>query len=188
MSHLLGRFPGHPAICHRSPAGSQPGVRCGTHYGVRFSSRRGLSMEVTPLGWGITIALILGLLALDLWQSLRPHQVRFREATLWSLFYIAVAIGFGLVFTAVAGGGYGVEYFAGYLVEKSLSVDNLFVFVVIMSVFAVPQIHQHKVLIIGIILALVLRVIFIMVGAALLSLFSFMFLVFGLLLLWTAVQ
>jgi tellurite resistance protein TerC len=145
-------------------------------------------MEVTPLGWGITIALILGLLALDLWQSLRPHQVRFREATLWSLFYIAVAIGFGLVFTAVAGGGYGVEYFAGYLVEKSLSVDNLFVFVVIMSVFAVPQIHQHKVLIIGIILALVLRVIFIMVGAALLSLFSFMFLVFGLLLLWTAVQ
>ena len=58
----------HPAICHRSPAGSQPGVRCGTHYGVRFSLRRGLSMEVTPLGWGITIALILGLLALDLWR------------------------------------------------------------------------------------------------------------------------
>nr|AHE40312.1 Integral membrane protein terC [Streptomyces sp. F12] len=83
---------------------------------------------------------------------------------------------------------YGAEYFAGYIVEKSLSVDNLFVFVIIMSTFAVPREHQQRVLTFGIIAALVLRAIFIALGATLLSLFSFMFLLFGLLLLWTAVQ
>jgi tellurite resistance protein TerC len=145
-------------------------------------------MEITAFGWFVTLAVILGLLALDLAQSLRAHEVRFREATAWSVFYVAMALGFGLVFTSVVGGGYGVEYFAGYLVEKSLSIDNLFVFVVIMSVFAVPRIHQHKVLIIGIMLALLLRAIFIVIGARLISTFSFMFLVFGVLLVWTAVQ
>src|SRR5687767_12317769 len=87
-----------------------------------------------------------------------------------------------------AGGEYGTQYFAGYIVEKSLSVDNLFVFVIIMTTFAVPEEHQHKVLTFGIVLALVMRAIFIAVGATLLSLFSFMFLLFGLLLLFTAVQ
>jgi tellurite resistance protein TerC len=86
------------------------------------------------------------------------------------------------------GGDFGTQYFAGYIVEKSLSVDNLFVFVIIMSTFAVPEEHQHKVLTFGIILALIMRVIFIALGAALLSLFSFMFLLFGLLLIYTAVQ
>ena len=80
------------------------------------------------------------------------------------------------------------EYFAGYIVEKSLSVDNLFVFVIIMATFAVPEKHQQKVLTFGIMIALVLRVIFIALGATLLSLFSFMFLLFGLLLIFTAVQ
>ena len=107
---------------------------------------------------------------------------------MWSVFYIAVAIGFGVVFGSIAGWEFGGEYFAGYIVEKSLSVDNLFVFVIIMSTFAVPDEHQQKVLIIGIVLALILRVIFILLGAALLELFTFMFLIFGLLLLFTAVQ
>lgn len=145
-------------------------------------------MEVTALGWIVTIALIVGLLALDLALALRPHHVGFREATVWSVFYIAVAIVFGLVFASVVGWDYGTEYFAGYLVEKSLSIDNLFVFVIILSVFAVPDEHQHKVLIFGIVAALVLRAIFIVVGATLISLFSFMFLLFGLLLVWTAIQ
>ena len=104
------------------------------------------------------------------------------------MFYIGVAIGFGVVFGMVAGWEFGAEYFAGYVVEKSLSVDNLFVFVVIMTTFAVPAEHQQKVLIIGIVVALILRAIFIALGAALLSAFSFMFVIFGALLIFTAVQ
>jgi tellurite resistance protein TerC len=146
-------------------------------------------LEVTTAGWAITVGVVLLLLAVDLALAIgRPHEVGFREATAWSVFYIAIAIGFGLVFASVAGWGYGGEYFAGYIVEKSLSVDNLFVFVVIMTTFAVPAEHQQKVLIIGIVLALVLRVIFIVLGATLLNAFSFMFLVFGLLLVGTAIQ
>src|SRR6202012_2611647 len=84
--------------------------------------------------------------------------------------------------------GYSAQFFAGYLVEKSLSVDNLFVFLIIMTTFAVPARYQQKVLSLGIVLALVMRVMFITAGAALLDAFSFMFLVFGLVLVWTAIQ
>jgi tellurite resistance protein TerC len=132
---------------------------------------------------------IVVLFAVDLaFGALRPHAVGFGEATAWSVFYIAVALAFGVVVGLVAGWELGGQYFAGYLVEKSLSVDNLFVFVVIMSTFAVPAENQQKALTIGIVMALVMRAIFIVVGAALLQLFSFMFLVFGLLLIWTGVQ
>ncbi|GAB1640383.1 TerC family protein [Krasilnikovia sp. MM14-A1259] len=146
-------------------------------------------LEVTALGWTLTIAVIAGLLALDLSVGiLRPHVVGFREAAAWSVFYVAVAVAFGLVFAGVAGWDLGAQYFAGYIVEKSLSVDNLFVFVIIMSTFAVPEKYQQEVLTFGIIIALLLRVIFIALGATLLSLFTFMFLIFGLVLIWTAVQ
>lgn len=146
-------------------------------------------MEITAAGWAVTIGVILGLFALDLaLATVRPHAVGYREAALWSAFYIAAAVAFGLVFAGIVGWGLGAQYFAGYIVEKSLSVDNLFVFVIIMSTFAVPREHQQRVLISGIIAALVLRAIFIAVGAALLSALSFMFLIFGLLLIWTAVR
>jgi len=146
-------------------------------------------LDVTTTGWAVTIGLVVLLFAIDLALSIaRPHEVGFREATVWSLFYIGVSIGFGIVFGTVAGWDFGGQYFAGYIVEKSLSVDNLFVFVVIMTTFAVPAEHQQKVLIIGIVLALVLRVIFIVLGAALIATFNFMFLIFGLLLIVTAIQ
>src|SRR4051812_1843243 len=146
-------------------------------------------LEVTALGWTLTIGVIVALLALDLTIGvLRPHAVGFREAAAWSVFYIAVAVAFGLVFGTVAGWDFGAQYFAGYIVEKSLSVDNLFVFVIIMSTFAVPEKYQQEVLTFGIIIALLFRVVFIALGATLLSLFSFMFLIFGLLLIFTAVQ
>jgi tellurite resistance protein TerC len=146
-------------------------------------------LEVTALGWTLTIAVIVALLALDLTVGvLRPHAVGFREAAAWSLFYIAVAVLFGVVFASIAGWDYGTQYYAGYIVEKSLSVDNLFVFVIIMTTFAVPEKYQQEALTFGIIIALVLRVVFIALGATLLSLFSFMFLIFGLVLIWTAVQ
>ncbi|HZI96032.1 MAG TPA: TerC/Alx family metal homeostasis membrane protein [Actinomycetales bacterium] len=146
-------------------------------------------LDVSPLAWIATVGVVIALLALDLAvAALRPHVVGFREATAWSVFYIAVAIVFGVVFTVLAGQELGTEYFAGYIVEKSLSVDNLFVFVIIMTTFAVPEEHQHKVLTFGIVIALALRAVFIVLGATLLALFSFMFLVFGLLLIGTAVQ
>jgi tellurite resistance protein TerC len=148
-----------------------------------------MALEITGLTWAVTIGLVVALLALDLGvAALRPHQVGFREAAAWSVFYVAVALGFGIWFAMAYGGDLGTQYFAGYIVEKSLSVDNLFVFVIIMATFAVPAEHQHKVLTYGIVLALILRAIFIAVGAALLSLFSIMFLLFGLLLIYTAIQ
>jgi tellurite resistance protein TerC len=147
-------------------------------------------LEVTFAGWAATIGLIVVLFALDLFVS-RPghaHTVGFREATIASAFYVTVAIAFGVVFGMIAGWDFGAEYFAGYVVEKSLSVDNLFVFVVIMSTFAVPAEHQQRVLTFGILAALVMRAIFIALGAVLISAFSFMFLIFGLLLIGTAIQ
>jgi tellurite resistance protein TerC len=145
--------------------------------------------EISALVWGVTIGFVLVLLAVDLvLATVRPHRVGFREATAWSVFYVGVAIAFGVWFTLAYGGDLGTQYFAGYLVEKSLSVDNLFVFVIIMSTFAVPEEHQHKVLTFGIVLALIMRAVFIALGATLLSLFSFVFLLFGLLLIFTAVQ
>jgi tellurite resistance protein TerC len=146
-------------------------------------------VDVGTTTWLVTIGLVLGLLAVDLvLAAVRPHAVGFKEAVAWSVFYIAVAILFGVVVAAQHGGEFGTQYFAGYVVEKSLSVDNLFVFVIIMTTFAVPAEHQHKVLTFGIILALIMRAIFIAVGAALLNLFTFMFLLFGLLLIYTAIQ
>jgi tellurite resistance protein TerC len=146
-------------------------------------------MELSFAGWAVTFGLIAGLFATDLFLAVRrPHAVGFREATIWSVFYIGIALLFGVAVGIIAGWTYGAEYFAGYTVEKSLSVDNLFVFVIIMSTFAVPDEYQQKVLLFGIFAALVLRGVFIALGATLLSLFSFMFLVFGLLLIVTSVQ
>jgi tellurite resistance protein TerC len=146
-------------------------------------------LQISGLTWAVTIGVIVALLALDLaLAALRPHRVGFKEATAWSVFYIAVALAFGAYMWMAHGSQYGTEYLAGYIVEKSLSVDNLFVFVIIMTTFAVPEEHQHKVLTFGIVLALIMRAIFIALGATLLSLFSFMFLIFGLLLIYTAVQ
>lgn len=141
------------------------------------------------MAWALTIGLIVGLLAIDLTlAAMRPHAIGFREALFASIAYTVVAIAFGMVFYWQAGAEYGKQFFAGYIVERSLSIDNLFVFVIIMGSFAVPERYQHKMLTLGIIFALVLRVIFIALGVTLLEYFSFMFLIFGLLLIATAVQ
>ena len=145
-----------------------------------------MTLEISAAAWGATLAVIIALFALDLGLALwKPRLVGFKESVLWSVFYIAVAIIFGFVFAALAGAEFGAQYFAGYIVEKTLSIDNLFVFVIIMAAFAVPPVYQQKLLILGIGMALILRAIFIAVGAALLTYFSFMFLLFGLLLIWT---
>ncbi|HLR28626.1 MAG TPA: TerC/Alx family metal homeostasis membrane protein [Ruania sp.] len=146
-------------------------------------------LDIGWVTWAVTIAIVLALLAVDFAvAALRPHRVGFKEASLWSGAYICIAVLFGVWFTLAHGGQFGTEFFAGYIVEKSLSVDNIFVFVIIMTTFTVPEEHQHKVLTFGIALALAMRGIFIAVGAALLNLFTFMFLLFGLLLIYTAIQ
>jgi tellurite resistance protein TerC len=146
-------------------------------------------LDISGTTWALTIGLILLLLVVDLaYAALRPHRIGFREAAGWSVFYIGVALAYGAWFGSQYGRTFGTEYFAGYIVEKSLSVDNLFVFVIIMTTFRVPEKHQHEALTFGIVMALVMRAIFIALGAALLKLFSFMFLVFGILLVYTAVQ
>ena len=146
-------------------------------------------LDVSTTAWTATVALILGLLVIDFGLSARrPHAVEFREAAVWSVFYVAVAVAFGVVVGVLAGWDYGAQYFAGYIVEKSLSVDNLFVFVIIMETFVVPPEHQQRVLTIGIAAALVLRAVFIAVGAALLSAFSETLLRFGLVLILTGIQ
>jgi tellurite resistance protein TerC len=145
-------------------------------------------MNVTLLTWALVIGVILALIIIDLLTvSKKPHDVLFKEASIWSIFYISVAIAFGLWVWQTAGSQYGTEYFAAYLVEKSLSVDNLFVFVIILAQFKVPSIYHQRVLMFGVILALVLRAIFIAVGAAALAAFSFTFVLFGAILIWTGV-
>ncbi|MBG6093300.1 tellurite resistance protein TerC [Actinomadura viridis] len=146
-------------------------------------------LDVPLWAWGATIAFIIALFVFDLYVAVRrPHAVGLREATFWSVFYIALALLFGLAVWMLGGTTAGTEYYAGWVVEKSLSVDNLFVFVIILARFQVPAEYQQKVLLFGIAAALVLRAVFITAGAAAISLFSFTFLLFGLILLWTAVQ
>lgn len=145
-------------------------------------------MNVTLLTWAIVVGAILALIVIDLLTiSRKPHEVMFKEAAGWSIFYIGVAIAFGVWVWQSAGSVYGTEYFAAYLVEKSLSVDNLFVFIIILAQFKVPSIYHQRVLMFGVILALILRAIFIAVGAAALAAFSFTFVIFGAILIWTGV-
>jgi tellurite resistance protein TerC len=146
-------------------------------------------MNVTALGWLTTGAVIAGLFVFDFVVVARvPHTPTFRESALWSTFYISVALVFGLFVLWVWGGNYAGEYYAGYVTEEALSVDNLFVFAIIIASFSVPRENQQKVLLIGIVMALVMRGIFIAVGAAAISAFSWVFYLFGLFLVYTAVK
>ena len=139
--------------------------------------------------WAITVVGILLLIALDfVMVSRKPHEVKFREAALWSVFYVGVAIAFGVALIVWQGSAVGTEYFAAYLVEKSLSVDNLFVFIIILAQFAVPAALHQRVLLFGVVLALIFRAIFIAIGAAAISAFAFTFVIFGAILIWTGIQ
>ncbi|WP_280415251.1 TerC family protein [Nocardia carnea] len=146
-------------------------------------------MQVSALVWGITIVVILGLFVFDFFAHVRtPHEPTFRESAFWSAVYIGLALAFGGVIAWQWGGTFSGEYYAGFVTEKALSVDNLFVFLIIMSTFAVPRMYQQKVLLIGIVIALVMRGGFIAVGAAAISAFSWVFYLFGLFLVYTAVK
>ncbi len=148
-------------------------------------------MDITGSVWFITCAVILGLFVFDFYAHVRvPHEPTFTESAIWSSVYIGLAVVFGgvVVWWLWGGGTFAGEYFAGYVTEKALSVDNLFVFTVIMGTFAVPRAFQQKLLLIGIVLALVMRAGFIAVGAAAISTFSWVFYLFGLFLVLTAIK
>ena len=142
----------------------------------------------TPTLWAVSLAAVVALLALDFVVTRRPHAVSMREAVGWSAVYVALPLAFGAWVWSRYGGRTGLEYLTGYLVEKSLSVDNLFVFLLLLTAFAVPAVLQQRVLLYGIVGALVLRGIFIALGAAALANLSWAFLLFGAILLLTAVK
>ena len=141
-------------------------------------------MNVSLTTWLITIAVTIAFFVYEFFVHVRkPHEPTIGESARWSAFYISLALLFGVGIGVFTGWNFGGEYFAGYLTEKALSIDNLFVFLIIMSGFAVPKAYQQKVLMIGIVIALVLRGIFIAVGATLISNVSWIFYIFGALLL-----
>ncbi len=147
-----------------------------------------MSSIASPTLWFLTIGVVLALLVVDFIATRRPHEVSMKEAVAWSAFYVALPLLFGLYVWNAHGGDRGLEYYTGYLVEKTLSVDNLFVFMLLLAAFAVPEVLKQRVLLYGIVGALVLRGIFIALGAAALSRFDWVFLVFGLVLLLTGVK
>ena len=144
-------------------------------------------MTVSPLVWTLTIVAIGGLLLFDFYFHVRKaHTPTLREAATWSALYVGIALLFGVGVLVFGGTGAGSEYFAGYVTEKALSVDNLFVFLIIMTSFRVPRADQQKVLLFGIVFSLIARTGFILLGAALINQFAWVFYLFGLVLLMTA--
>jgi tellurite resistance protein TerC len=144
-------------------------------------------MDVPGYVWLLTVAGIVGLLVFDfVFHVRKAHTPTLRESSLWSALYVGIAIAFGIGVWIIGGQTMGTEYFAGYVTEKALSVDNLFVFLIIMTSFRVPRADQQKVLLFGIVFALIARTGFIFLGAALINSFSWVFYLFGLILLITA--
>lgn len=144
-------------------------------------------MVVHPWAWGILALVAIGLIALDfLGHARNPHPPTAAEAARWTLFYVGLAAVFGVGIWLTNGWLYAQEFYAGWAMEWSLSVDNLFVFILILKAFRVPRENQQKALLFGIVIALLLRLVFILLGAALVARFSWVFFIFGVWLLWTA--
>jgi tellurite resistance protein TerC len=145
-------------------------------------------LNVSAWVWIATLVALVAVLAVDLFiVGRRPHEPSMKEAGLWVALYVALALFFGVGVWAMAGARYAGEFYTGWLTEYSLSVDNLFVFIIIMGRFAVPRRFQQKVLLIGIVLALLMRGAFIAAGAALIAQFSWVFYIFGVFLVYTAI-
>lgn len=146
-------------------------------------------MNVSALEWGITLTVTIAILLFDVIViGRRPHEPSRRETATYLTIYVSLAVAFGLWTWFFHGSQYGVEFFAGWLTEYSLSVDNLFIFLIIMASFKVPRIYQQQALLVGIILALIFRGIFIAVGAVAIEQFSWVFYLFGAFLVYTAVK
>ena len=146
-------------------------------------------MSVSPLAWYALAVIVVTLLMIDfIGHARKPHPPSMREATSWTLGYISLAVVYGLAVWASAGTTYAGQFYAGWLTEWSLSVDNLFVFILILSAFRVPREFQQKALLLGIATALILRLFFILLGATLVQHFSWVFYIFGAFLVYTAIK
>ena len=146
-------------------------------------------MSVSPLAWYALAVIVVTLLTIDfIGHARKPHPPSMREATGWTLGYISLAVVYGLAVWASAGTTYAGQFYAGWLTEWSLSVDNLFVFILILSAFRVPREFQQKALLLGIATALILRLFFILLGATLVQHFSWVFYIFGAFLVYTAIK
>ncbi len=146
-------------------------------------------MENTPLFWFLFNLLVIGLLLLDLLVlNRRAHAVKLREALGWSAFWVTLSLTFNYFVYRTMGHEAGLQWLTGYLIEKALSVDNLFVFLLIFTYFKVPAEYQHRILFWGVLGALVLRGIFIVAGAALLAKFHFLLYILGVFLMYTGAR
>jgi tellurite resistance protein TerC len=146
-------------------------------------------MDVSNLEWTITVGVALAILLLDVVIiAMRPHEPSARECAIALTIYVGLAVVFGVWVWQHHGGDYGLQFFAGWLTEYSLSVDNLFIFLIIMASFKVPRAQQQQALLVGIVLALVFRAVFIALGAVAIAQFSWIFYLFGLFLIYTAVK
>jgi tellurite resistance protein TerC len=142
-------------------------------------------VNVPLWGWLAVLGVILAMLMVDLFMHRDAHVIRLKEAATWSAIWVALGVAFGGFIWAVYGSEFGQQYFAGYLIEKSLAVDNVFVWAIIFAYFAVPREYQHRVLFYGVLGALVFRGIFIASGSALISSFSWILYIFAAFLLFT---
>lgn len=144
-------------------------------------------MDVTTLEWTITIAATIGVLLFDIVVIARdPHEPTMKECAVALSFYIGAALAFGLFIWLHHGHDYGIEFYTGWLTEYSLSIDNLFVFIILMAALKVPRKYQQEALLVGIVLALIFRGIFIALGYTLIENFSWVFYIFGAFLVYTA--
>jgi tellurite resistance protein TerC len=148
----------------------------------------GGDITVSPAAWVAFLAVVVGLVAVDLFMHRDDHEIAMREAIGWTVFWIAISLAFGGLIWFWLGDVAATQYLTGYVIEKSLSVDNVFVWAVIFGYFAVPKRLQHRVLFWGIFGALVLRAIFIFAGIALLNALSWLVFVFGAVLIFTAIR
>jgi len=146
-------------------------------------------MQVTQIEWIVTLGVTIAVLLFDvIFIARRPHEPTFRECAIALSVYVGLAVLFGLWVWNFHGSQYGVEFFAGWLTEYSLSVDNLFIFLIIMASFNVPKKYQQEALLVGIVLALIFRGIFIALGAVAIQQFSWVFYIFGAFLVYTAIK
>lgn len=145
-------------------------------------------MDVSLWLWSAVLGLILGMLAVDLFAHRRAHVIGVREAAAWSVVWVAIGVAFGIWVWWAHGAELGQQYFAGYLIEKSLAVDNVFVWAIIFTFFAVPREYQHRVLFFGVLGALVFRGLFIAGGSVLIASFGWILYLFAVFLLWTGVR
>ncbi len=145
-------------------------------------------MNVELWMWLSVIGLILVMLLIDLFAHRKAHEIAVKEAAIWSAFWVATGIGFGVLVWNYFGAEFGQQYFAGFLIEKSLAVDNVFIWAIIFTSFAVPRMYQHRVLFLGVLGALVFRGIFIAAGSVIIESFAWVLYIFAAFLVFTGIQ